>query len=137
MGYFSNMATEMWISNDDDHSYPSPERQLLWRLDDLKDRLEDLINAGASQRNGYIFTDDDLRYALSKHLGDICKVERAIELAQDDLLNKYGINVYDVVEEGSTLGAAIGASDPTDCPERMTLIEMLVPTALTQTKIAA
>lgn len=137
MGYFSNMAIEMWISDDEDHSYPSPERQLLWRLDDLKDRLEDLITAGASYRNGYIYTDDDLRYALPEHLGDICKVEHAIELAKADLLNKYGINVYDVVEEERTIGEAIGASDPTDCPEQMTLIEMLVPTALSQTKIAA
>lgn len=29
----------------DDHgwSYPEPEMQLLWRLDDLQDRLEELI----------------------------------------------------------------------------------------------
>ena len=37
MGYFSNMAVDM--RDDEDHSYPSPERQLLWRLDDLKDRF--------------------------------------------------------------------------------------------------
>ena len=137
MGYFSNMAIEKWISDGEDHSYPSPERQLLWRLDDLKDRLEDLITAGATYRNGYIYTDDDLRYALPEHLGDICKVERAIELAKADLLNKYGINVYDVVEEERTIGAVIEASDPTDGHEQMILIEMLVPTASTQTKIAA
>ena len=38
MGYFSNLAIDC-LDDYEDNSYPSPERQLLWRLDDLKDRL--------------------------------------------------------------------------------------------------
>ena len=59
MGYFSNLAIDC-LGDYEDNSYPSPERQLLWRLDDLKDRLEELIAEGASYRNGYIYTENDI-----------------------------------------------------------------------------
>ena len=79
------------IDDDYDWSYPAPEMQLLWRLDDLQDRLEELIAKDAPYRDGYIYSEDDIRYALPEHLYDIGKVERAIELAKDDLVNKYGL----------------------------------------------
>lgn len=101
MGYFSNMAIDMCDGKD--HSYPSPEQQLLWRLDDLKDRLEELIAADGPYRSGYIYTEDDIRYALSEHLDDICKVERAIELTKADLLEKYGINLCEEIEDNMNL----------------------------------
>ena len=79
------------VDDDYDRSYPGPEMQLLWRLDDLQDRLEELIAKDAPYRDGYIYSEDDIRYALPEHLFDIGKVERAIELAKDDLVNKYGL----------------------------------------------
>ena len=79
------------IDDDYDWSYPAPEMQLLWRLDDLQDCLEELIAKDAPYRDGYIYSEDDIRYALPEHLFDIGKVERAIELAKDDLVNKYGL----------------------------------------------
>lgn len=79
------------IDDDYDWSYPAPEMQLLWRLDDLQDRLEELVAKDAPYRDGYIYSEDDIRYALPEHLYDIGKVERAIELAKDDLVNKYGL----------------------------------------------
>ena len=79
------------IDDDYDWSYPAPEMQLLWRLDDLQDRLEELIAKDAPYRDGYIYSEDDIRYALPEYLYDIGKVERAIELAKDDLVNKYGL----------------------------------------------
>ena len=79
------------VDDDYDWSYPGPEMQLLWRLDDLQDRLEELIAKDAPYRDGYIYSEDDIRYALPEHLFDIGKVERAIELAKDDLVNKYGL----------------------------------------------
>lgn len=79
------------VDDDYDRSYPGPEMQLLWRLDDLQDRLEELIAKEAPYRDGYIYSEDDIRYALPEHLYDIGKVERAIELAKDDLVNKYGL----------------------------------------------
>ena len=79
------------VDDDYDWSYPGPEMQLLWRLDDLQDRLEELIAKDAPYRDGYIYSEDDIRYALPEHLFEIGKVERAIELAKDDLVNKYGL----------------------------------------------
>ena len=38
MGYFSDLA-QKYIDFDYDRSYPSPEEQLLWRLDDLNYKL--------------------------------------------------------------------------------------------------
>ena len=79
------------VDDDYDWSYPGPEMQLLCRLDDLQDRLEELIAKDAPYRDGYIYSEDDIRYSLPEDLYDIGKVERAIELAKDDLVNKYGL----------------------------------------------
>ena len=79
------------VDDDYDWSYPEPEMQLLCRLDDLQDRLEELIAKDAPYRNWDIYSEDDIRYSLPEHLFDIGKVERAIELAKDDLVNKYGL----------------------------------------------
>ena len=40
MGYYSNLAIEGTYH--EDHSYPSPELQLKWRIEDLRSRLEDI-----------------------------------------------------------------------------------------------
>lgn len=136
MGCFSNFAVDLFMDEKEDHSYPSPERQLLWRLDDLKDRLEDLINKGASYRSGYIYTEDDIRYALPEHLDDICKVERAIELAKEDLLYKYGIDVYDSEVRSLPDTEAVSIAVDDNC-EQMTLIEMIIPDILSHSMIAA
>ena len=61
MGYFSSFAV------DDpeifpDHSVTPPEQQLLWRLDDLQNRLEELQSRGAPYSGGRVYMDDDLRY---------------------------------------------------------------------------
>lgn len=79
------------VDDDYDWSYPEPEMQLLCRLDDLQDRLEELIAKDAPYRNWDIYSEDDIRYSLPEYLFDIGKVERAIELAKDDLVNKYGL----------------------------------------------
>ena len=50
-----------------------------------------LIAKDAPCVDGYICTEDDIRYALPEYLFDIGNVERAIELAKDDLVNKYGL----------------------------------------------
>ena len=79
------------VDDDYDRSYPGPEMQLLCRLDDLHDRLKELIAKDASCRDWNIYSEDDIRYSLPERLFDIGEVERAIELAKDDLVNKYGL----------------------------------------------
>ena len=44
MGYYSDFAAE---STCYDSSYPTSEQQLLWRLEELEDRLEELLSQPA------------------------------------------------------------------------------------------
>ena len=107
------------VDDDYDWSYPEPEMQLLCRLDDLQDRLEELIAKDAPYRDGYIYSEDDIRYALPEHLFDIGKVERAIELAKDDLVNKYGL------PDPETLMIDESELVAEDCVIQMTIFEIL------------
>ena len=50
MGYFSNLAAE-YVPYDHDHSYTPPEKQLLWRLEDLEERLRELTNHRTGKRD--------------------------------------------------------------------------------------
>lgn len=79
---------------DDDHSYTPPEVQLLWRLEDLENRLEELSRQqGGRQDGGVCFSESDLRYALPKHFYCVSDVQKAIDLAISDLAERYGIYV--------------------------------------------
>lgn len=92
MGYFSDFERE------EDRSYPSPKKQLLWRLDDLRNQLEFLIEEGACYRSGIRLSDTDIRYTIPEHFDTISDVERAIMLVEHDLEERYGI----VVEQHET-----------------------------------
>ena len=90
VGYYDTYLPYI-IEDGHDWSYPAPEMQLLWRLDDLQDRLEELTSDGATYSDEYIISDDEIKYALPEEFCDICQIERAIELAKYDLVNKYGL----------------------------------------------
>ena len=95
MGYFSNLAIE-YAETYEDNSYPSPDRQLIWRLEDLQSRLEELKENGEPRRykdEGLRLTDDDVRYAIPEYFVRIVDVERAIDLVISDLELKYGIDI--------------------------------------------
>lgn len=92
MGYFSNLA----INNDAyvrDASITPPEQQLLWRLDDLRDRLDELKISGALYGGVCHYTKSDLRYVPIGYFSTIYDVDTAIELVIEDLRNQYGIEV--------------------------------------------
>ena len=100
MGYYTNLAAA-FLDEDSDYSYPSPEMELFWRMDDLESRLEELRG-----KNGYceshITVSDDIRYTLPEHLGTISEVKRAIEYARNDLKDKYGINLEAYIDKMDT-----------------------------------
>lgn len=98
MGYFSDLA-QKYIDFDYDRSYPSPEEQLLWRLDDLNYKLEELTEKDAPYRGRGRLTDNDIRYAIPEYFENIADVERAIELALEDLKNKYGVEISELDSE--------------------------------------
>lgn len=93
MGYFSNLAAQ-YVPYNHDHSYTPPEKQLLWRLEDLEDRLHQLTIQQTGKRDeGVCFSESDLRYVLPEHFLSASDVRKAIELAVDDLADRYGVYV--------------------------------------------
>ena len=95
MGYFSNLAAQ-YVPYDHDHSYTPPEKQLLWRLEDLENRLHELTNHRTGKRDeGVCFCESDLRYVLPEHFLSASDVRKAIDLAISDLKDRYGIYIGD------------------------------------------
>ena len=93
MGYFSNLAAHE-VLYDHDHSYTSPEKQLLWRLEDLEERLHELTTQQTGRRDeGVCLSESDLCYVLPGQFLSVSDVRKAIELAADDLADRYGIYV--------------------------------------------
>ena len=91
MSYYTNLACA-YMNEDVDYSDPSPERELFWRMEDLESRLEELRSKNACYES-HVTVPDDIRYALPEHLGTVHEVKRAIELAKNDLRDRYGINL--------------------------------------------
>ena len=83
MGYYSNLAIDTGKARRDE-SYPSPEQQLRWRLEDLQDRLEELT-LGRATGGGRCLTESDLRYTPPEWLYSVYAVQKAIALAEKDL----------------------------------------------------
>ena len=97
MDYISNVAIEY----EQDISWTSSEQQLLWRWEDLQSLLEEMLACGTAYSSSVTYTDDELRYMLLedseghglRENGTICDVERALELAAQDLMEKYGVDM--------------------------------------------
>lgn len=99
MGYFSNLAAE-YVPDERDHSYTPPDKQLLWRLEELEDRYHELITRKTGNRDeGVCFSEDNLRYVLPEHFSSASDVRKAIDLAIRDLRERYGIYVGDAPEQ--------------------------------------
>ena len=90
MSYFSREYANKYY--EDDLSYPSPEMHLRWRLDELKMRYDELADEDFAYKNPLILMEDDLRFVLPEHLYSIRHIKAAIELAEFDLMEKYGID---------------------------------------------
>ena len=105
MGYFSNLAFEYeqykQAQYQYDVSWTTHEQQLLWRWEDLQELHAELCAQGSSYSSSATYTDDDLRYMLPEHPGGhslrkngtIRDVERAMELVEQELKEKYGIDL--------------------------------------------
>ena len=84
MGYFSNLAAQE-VLYDHDHSYTPPEKQLLWRLEDLEERLHELTTQRTGRRDeGACLSESDLRYVLPGQFLSVSDVRKAIDLAVND-----------------------------------------------------
>ena len=92
MGYFSEIAIYRNIYFNDD-SWATHEQQLLWRCEDLQNRLEELKLQRAPYSSSRCLTNDDFRLALPSCFGTVYDAEKALELAVSELKEKYGINL--------------------------------------------
>lgn len=87
MGYFSNLAIEKEEQAVfEDHSYPSPEIQLQWRIEDLFSRLDELhhgrYNPGVLDYSDCRLSRTDIEYALPEHLTNVDDIITAIAIAK-------------------------------------------------------
>ena len=82
-------------------------------------KVVELVNDYSKRTQYRLYSEDDIRYALPEHLYDIGKVERAIELAKDDLVNKYGLPDPDIFIFGDPEIVA------EDCVRQITLFKLL------------
>lgn len=124
-GYFSNLAVEVCPADRPDDSYPSAERQLLQRLEDLRERMKELTMEGALYWNGAAYRENSLRYVLPEYLCDIYSAEQAMRLAKADLLSKYAI-------DASTPDDRSIAGKEMDGYEQITWISLLFPAGVLQ-----
>ena len=100
MGYFSNLAWDHRLY-DRDHSIVEPKQQLLWRMEDLQARREELKVRGAAYCSGEYYSESDLRYLLPQHFHAIYPLEKALELVVAELKERYGVDLYpQPAEEG-------------------------------------
>ena len=111
MGYFSEQSIDRTERRD--RSHPSPEQRLFWRIEALRFRLAELYCNEEVWHDEYGFEDcrlseEDIRYTLPEHLHGICEVKKAIRLAEEELLVKWGV-VYPLLHpcpENGTMMAA-------------------------------
>lgn len=87
MGYYSDLAIEGTYH--EDHSYPSPELQLKWRIEDLRSRLEDIStgNYGITAHSfmGCRFSRDDLAYTPPEYFSRESDIMDALAIAEESL----------------------------------------------------
>ena len=87
MGYFSELA----IDNDyyEDYSYPSPELELRWRIEDLKDRLDDISKGNYGVTAHYFmgcqFSEKDLAFTPPEYFSRASDILAAISIAEDKI----------------------------------------------------
>lgn len=93
MLHFTQLAQKI-LNFDKDRSYPSPEEQLFWRLDDLYTKREELLQENAPYFDRICWSDDDIRYAIPDSFETVSGIEKAIKLAFQDLNTKYKIDIW-------------------------------------------
>ena len=94
MGYFSKLSLERFHQYHD-NSYVSPEKQLLYRLEDLYARRTELADTDYTYDDRTCWNDAELRYAPPRYLNTQEDVQAAIAMAIDELAVRYGIFVME------------------------------------------
>lgn len=115
MGYFSNLEIDKEEhAVYEDHSYPSPEMQLQWRIEDLFNRLEELHH-GMCNKETFDYSDcrrsrTDIEYALPETLSNVDDIITAIAIAKYKLQRTFSEDQYEetnVMEKDDVLPGQI------------------------------
>lgn len=93
MGYFSDFMCD-YEARHQDHSITEPKQQLLWRLEELQERLAVLEEQGAPYCGSLNYAADDYRHGLSEEFLTIFDTERAIDATLQALKYDYGVDLY-------------------------------------------
>ena len=87
MSYYSELAIN--DAYHENHSYPSPELPLKWRIEDLRSRLEDICagNYGITAHYfmGCRFSKDDLAYTPPEYFSRESDIMDALAIAEESL----------------------------------------------------
>ena len=127
MGYFSEL--DITIKEEyADRSYHGPEAQLLWRYEELKYRYSELLDSDAPCVGEVHFSSDDYRYAPIECFVTVSDIYRAMEIAKEDLRDRYGITVRD---DGSI------EEPEEDDPNQLNIFEIVLLPTWFQTAVAA
>lgn len=90
MGYFSQLAIGFYPIREVS-DIATPRRRLIWRIEDLQFQIslynEEREHVKCKEGGPFIYTDTDLRNMIPEGFERICDLERAIELAKEDLEN--------------------------------------------------
>lgn len=98
MGYFSTLACD-FVEFCPDHSITEPQQQLLWRVEELQERLTALKRRGAAYSKDVCYCDSELRYMPPVCFNTLFETERAIEMAVFTLKYTYGIDLHPEMPE--------------------------------------
>jgi len=90
MGYYANAAIDNDLY-DTDRSYIPHRQQLLWRLEQLESRLEELTADCVKYEDHTRFSQTELRYVRPEHFKSVSALQEAICLAVSELEERYGI----------------------------------------------
>ena len=129
MGYFSELDLTRKTEYVD-RSYHGFDEQLLWRYEDLKDRYRVLLDMDATISGDDYFTTDDYRYAPIQCFETIRDVQRAMEIAKEDLAEKCDI----IVREDGTIE---NKDNEEEDPNQITVFEIVLPPTWIQTAVAS
>lgn len=90
-GVMYGIFSELDIDNDyyEDYSYPSPEMELRWRIEDLKDRLDEISKGNYGVTAHYFmgcqFSEEDLAYTPPEYFSRASDILAAITIAEDKI----------------------------------------------------
>lgn len=131
MGYFSKL-TVFEQEKCRDSSYHGVEDQLQWRLEELKARYRSLWRTGAPWSKEDHFSQQDYRYAPIQSFKALFDVSSAIEVAEEELKERYGL----VVDEDGTV-RYIGDEESEQDEEQVSIVEIVYLPSWFQTLAAA